>query len=104
MVFSKRNECTRVNPVKVEVGEGEHVMVGVASPSIYDGLLMHVSCSNITIVGRGKGKTIVHGGFRVKGKQHVRFEKLTITNPHGSGRNTIPIELVFHISGLLLGL
>ena len=27
-----------------------------------------------------------------------------ITNPYGSGRITIPIELVYHISGLLLGL
>jgi hypothetical protein len=25
VVFSERNECTRENPVQVEVGEGEHV-------------------------------------------------------------------------------
>ena len=79
VVFSERNECTRENPVKVEVGEGEHVMVGVASDS-YGGRHTSVGCSNITIVGKGKGKTTILGGFYVNGKQNVKIEQLAVTN------------------------
>jgi hypothetical protein len=87
VVFSERNECTRENPVQVEVGEGEHVMVGVAGA--YVGLLTHVSCSNMAIVGKGKGKgkgkTTILGGFFVDGKQNVKFEQLDVTNDAGFG-------------------
>ena len=84
VVFSERNECTRENPVKVEVGEGEHVMVGVASDN-YIGHHMHVSCNNITIVGKGKSKTTILGGFYVNGKQNVKMEQLAVTNAAGYG-------------------
>ena len=92
VVFSVRNECTRENPVKVEVGEGEHVMVGVAAPvatTFYRGLLTHVSCNNITIVGKGKGKTTMLGGFYVNGKQNVKIELLLVTNLHGINEHGI---------------
>jgi hypothetical protein len=84
VIFSERNECTRANPVKVEVGEGEHVMVGVASDN-YGGRHMHVSCDNITIVGKGKGKTTILGGLYVKDKQNVKMEQLGLTNETGCG-------------------
>jgi hypothetical protein len=80
VIFSERNECTRANPVKVEVGEGEHEMVGVAATGIYVGLLTHVSCNNITIVGKGKSKTTILGGFYVNGKQNVKIEQLDVAN------------------------
>jgi hypothetical protein len=83
VVFSERNECTRENPVTVEVGEGEHVMVGVAVGG--HGRVMHVSCSNMTIVGKGKGKTTMLGGFYVNGKQNVKIEQLAVTNDAGHG-------------------
>jgi hypothetical protein len=83
VVFSERNESTRENPVKVEVGEGEHEMVGVAVGS--HGPHMHVSCNNITIVGKGKGKTTLLGGFYVNGKQNVKIEQLAVTNKQGIG-------------------
>jgi hypothetical protein len=83
VVFSERNECTRENPVKVEVGEGQHVMVGVASGGA--GTHMHVSCNNITIVGKGKAKTTMLGGFYVNGKQNVKIEQLAVTNDAGYG-------------------
>jgi hypothetical protein len=85
VVFSERNECTRENPVKVVVGEGEHVMVGVASDNYYGGLLTHVGCSNITIIGKSKGKTTVLGGLYVKDKQNVKMEQLGVTNEAGCG-------------------
>jgi hypothetical protein len=84
VMFSERNECTRENPVKIVVGEGEHVMVGVASDN-YIGHHMHVSCNNITIVGKGKSKTTIFGGFYVNGKQNVKIEQLSATNSSGYG-------------------
>jgi hypothetical protein len=102
VVFSERNECTRVNPVKVEVGEGKHVMVGVTAPDIYSGLLTHVSCNNITIIGKGKGKTTICGGFHVNGKQNIKMEQLAVTNVagygfvcQGSGTNVDVMECCF---------
>ena len=59
-------------------------MVGVASDD-HAGLLTHVSCNNITIVGKGKGKTTMLGGFYVNGKQNVKIEQLSATNDAGSG-------------------
>ena len=76
VIFSERNECTRENPVKIEVGDGEHEMVGVQGN--YLGSLTHVSCSNITIIGKGKGKTTILGGFLVDGKQNVKIEQLAV--------------------------
>ena len=83
VIFSERNECTREHPVKIEVGEGQHAMVGVAGT--YAGSLTHVSCNNITIVGKGKGKTTILGGFYMNGKQNVKIEQLCVTNLHGYG-------------------
>ena len=94
VVFSERNKCTWENPVQIEVGEGEHEMVGVTGGAIYDGSLTydgcmtHVRCNSITIVGKGKGKTTILGGFYVNGNgcsQNVKMEQLTATNTHGIG-------------------
>jgi len=85
VIFSERNDCKRVNPVKVEVGEGEHVMVGVAVHASVRTVHTHVGCNNITIVGKGKGKTTILGGFYVNGKQNVKMEQLSVTNEEGNG-------------------
>jgi hypothetical protein len=83
VIFSDRNECTRENPVKVAVGEGEHVMVGVNTGPA--GLYMHVPCSNVTIIGKGKGKTTILGGLYVDDKQNVKMERFSVTNVSGVG-------------------
>ena len=90
VVFSERNECTRENPVKIVVGEGEHEAVEMVPRTGENGggqygFHMHVSCSNITIVGKGKGKTTILGGFLVIGKQNVKMEQLSVTNEAGMG-------------------
>jgi hypothetical protein len=85
VVFLERNECSRENPVNVVVGEGEHEMVGVAASDVYGGRLTRVSCNNITIVGKGKGKTTILGGFYVNRKQNVKIEQLSATNSGGHG-------------------
>ena len=41
--------------------------------------MMNVTCSHITFVG--KGKTTILGGVFVHGKQNVKFEELSVTNP-----------------------
>ena len=78
-------------------------MVGVASDD-HAGLLTHVSCNNITIVGKGKGKTTILGGFYVNGKQNVKIEQLSATNAgtggcglvcEGSGTNVDVTECCF---------
>jgi hypothetical protein len=84
VIFSERNECTRENPVQIQVGEGEHEMVGVDVAQFYC-RMMHVSCSNITIIGKGKGKTTILGGFLVNGKQNVKIEQLSAINNRGDG-------------------
>jgi hypothetical protein len=83
VVFSVRNECTRENPVQVQVGEGKHVMVGV--DAAHYGLLMPVSSNNTTIIGEGKGKTTILGGFYVNGKQNVKIEQLDVMKEDGYG-------------------
>ena len=85
VIFSEKNECTRENPVKVVVGEGQHEMVGVLCMGDYGGTQTPVSCSNITIAGKGKGTTTILGGFYVNGKQNVNIEELSVTNPIGWG-------------------
>jgi len=87
VIFSERNECTRENPVKVEVGEGQHVMVGVQPIPDNETTATVVPCSNIAIVGKGEGKTTVLGGFYVNGKQNVNIEQLSVTNFNGNGLN-----------------
>ena len=59
-------------------------MVGVLSNN-YAGLLAHIRCSNITIVGKGKGQTTILGGFYLNGKQNVKIEQLAVTNEAGYG-------------------
>ena len=100
VIFSERNECTRENPVKIEVGEGDHEMVGVKGN--YPGTSMQINCSNITIVGKGKGKTTILGGFYVNGKQNIKIEQLSVANEKGvslvckgSGTNVDVMECCF---------
>ena len=75
VVFSERNECTRENPVKVQVGEGKHEI-------FYH---ITVDCNNVTIVGKGKGKTTILGGLHVNGKQNVKIQELSAINIAGHG-------------------
>jgi len=93
VVFSERKEYTEADPLKVEMDEGVYEI----TDSNYvpysedddeeegDDGLMHVPCSHITFVGKGKDQTTILGGFYVDGKIHVKFEELAITNQHGSG-------------------
>jgi hypothetical protein len=76
VIFSERKEYTTDDPLKIRLEEGVHEIVGGQYGK------MNVTCSHITFVGKGKDHTAIRGGFLVDNKQHVKFEELTITNPH----------------------
>ena len=75
-VFSEQKEYTKADPLKIQLEMGVHEIVGFDYRN-----MMNVTCSHITFVGKGKGKTTILGGVFVHGKQNVKFEELTVTNP-----------------------
>ena len=79
VIFSARKEYTGRDPLKIQLEEGVHQIVGTQSGR------MNVTCSHITFVGSGKDQMTIRGGFKVAHQQNVKFEELTITNPNGYG-------------------
>jgi hypothetical protein len=72
VIFSGRKEYTETNPLKIQLEEGVHEIVGNYNR-------LDVTCSHITFVGKGKDQTTVRGGFRVVNQQNVKFEELAVT-------------------------
>jgi len=83
VIFSERKEYTGADPLKIQIDEGVHEIVGRYGRMI--GRMMNVTCSHITFVGKGKDQTTISGGFTVENQQNVTFEELTITNQSTSG-------------------
>ena len=79
VIFSGRKEYTETDPLKIQLEEGVHDIVGDQHG------YMNVTCSHITFVGKGKNHTTINGGFNVTNQQNVKFEELTITNQGGNG-------------------
>jgi len=46
---------------------------------------LSVPCTNVSIVGKGEGETIVHGGFVVEKGRKLRIAGLTVKNASGYG-------------------
>jgi pectate lyase len=78
VIFSERKEYTTDDPLKIQLEEGVHEIVG-------NGKVLNVTCSHITFVGKGNDQTTVRGGFQVVNQQNVTFEELTITHDGGHG-------------------
>jgi hypothetical protein len=78
VIFSERKEYTETEPLKIRLEEGVHEIVGDGAGR------MHITCSHITFIGKGKDQTTIRGGFKVENQQNVTFEELAITNP-GTG-------------------
>jgi hypothetical protein len=91
VVFSEKKEYTKVDPLKIQVGEGVHEIVGDDSGE------MIVTCSHITFVGKGKDQTTIRGGFEVQNKLNVTFEGLTVTNPSGLGLDLFGSETIVEV-------
>jgi hypothetical protein len=83
VVFSGKKEYTEVNPLKIQMDEGVHEIVGDEEG------MMEVTCSHITFVGKGNDQTTIRGGFYVENQQNVKFEELTVT---GAGWNGLNLE------------
>jgi hypothetical protein len=79
VVFSEKKEYAEADPLKIKIDEGVYAIVGDANGQ------MHVTCSHITFVGKGKDQTTIRGGFWVDNQQNVKFEGLTVTNPSATG-------------------
>tara|TARA_B110000090_G_C13306303_1_gene417782 strand:+ start:462 stop:1142 length:681 start_codon:yes stop_codon:yes gene_type:complete len=69
----------QADPLKIQLDKGVHKIVGDQYGC------MNVTCSHITLVGKGKTQTTVRGGFLVFNKQNVTFEELAVTNPRARG-------------------
>jgi hypothetical protein len=80
VVFSAQKVYTETDPLKIQMDKGIHEIVGNDYRYV-----LNVTCSHITFVGKGKDQTTIRGGFKVENQQHVKFEELTITNPHSNG-------------------
>jgi hypothetical protein len=85
VIFSARKEYTTDDPLKIQLEEGVHEIVG-------NNKLLMVTCSHITFVGKGKDHTNIRGGFVVVNQEHVTFEELAITNQFANGLTVMGSE------------
>ena len=77
---------TEKDPLRIVLDKGIHEIVGYTYENCWHPWKsVAVSCSHITFVGKGKAQTTILGGFFVVLQQNVKFEGLTITNPHQYG-------------------
>jgi hypothetical protein len=79
-MLAERIVFTKTNPLKIVMDEGEHQVVGDD-----DFGQMFVTCSNISFIGKGAGKTFVLGGFKVEGQINVLFQQFNLSNTVESG-------------------
>jgi len=85
VVFSAQKVYTEADPLKIQMDQGVHEIVGYTDEySIYR-TAVKVTCSHITFVGKGKDHTTILGGFKVVNQENIRFEELTLTHPGGDG-------------------
>jgi hypothetical protein len=85
VIFSERKEYTADDPLKIQLEEGVHEIVGNTDEHGFHRKRVNVTFSHITFVGKDKDQTTIRGGFRVSNQQNVTFEELTITNGGGCG-------------------
>jgi hypothetical protein len=79
LVAKLQMDPTEKDPLRIVLDRGVHEIVGGNKKT------MNVIRSFITFVGKGEDQTTIRGGFGVQNQQHVKFEELTITNPHQYG-------------------
>jgi hypothetical protein len=90
VIFSERKEYTEADPLKLRLEEGVHEILGNYN-------MVHVTCSHITFVGKGKDQTTILGGFKVNNQQNVTFEGLAVTNPSGIGLDLFGSETIVEV-------
>jgi hypothetical protein len=92
MIFSERKEYTTDNPLKIQLEEGVHDIVGALDNKVLD-----VTCCHITFVGKGKDRTTMHGGVSVCNQQNVKFEELAVMNQRGYGLQLWGSETIVNV-------
>jgi hypothetical protein len=77
-MLAERIVFTKTNPIKIVMDEGEHRILG---DDDYGQML--VTCSNISFIGKGPGKTFVLGGFMVEDQNNVCYVSTIQPFKHG---------------------
>jgi hypothetical protein len=85
VVFSERKVYTEADPLKIQLDQGVHEIVGYTDRLSIHYKRVNATCSHITFIGKGKDHTTIRGGFRVHNQQNVKFEELALTSPGGCG-------------------
>jgi len=91
-VFSEKKMYTEADPLKIQIDEGVHEIVGLTDENGDHHAVVDVTCNHITFVGKGKNHTTIRGGFRVINQQNVKFEELTLTSQHKNGGNGLQLQ------------
>jgi hypothetical protein len=81
-ILSSRREYTKLNPLVVLLGKGNHQITSSWTPSysIHERqTTLGITRSNITFLGKGKGITTILGGFGIYNVQNITFKLMTVT-------------------------
>ena len=90
-ILSSRREHTKLNPLVVLLGKGEHQITSswTGPPQLYVNNVhestIAITRSNITFVGTGKDTTTILGGFRIEDFENITFKNMTVTNASEDG-------------------
>jgi len=82
-ILDDRKQYTKASPLVVQLGKGEHQITSSWTEPRY-GLEYHttldITRNHITFVGKGKGETLINGGFAVSNSENITFKDMTVTN------------------------
>jgi parallel beta-helix repeat protein len=86
-ILSRRREYTKASPFVVLLGKGDHQITSSWSPPgvSEQQTTLGITCSNITVIGKGIGETFILGGFGVANVQNITLKQMTVTNTKGIG-------------------
>ena len=86
-ILSSRREYTKINPLVVLLGKGEHQITSSwTHPDGYEiATTLGITRSNITFVGTGKDTTTILGGFGFRDVENITFKNMTVTNTSNYG-------------------
>jgi hypothetical protein len=96
-ILSSRREYTKLNPLVVLLGKGDHQITsswtdpdGDEQPTTFG-----ITRSNITFVGKGKNTTTILGGFGIHNFENITFKNMTVTNTsRGIHMSNAKVELI----------
>jgi len=110
-ILSSRREYTKLNPLAVLLGKGEHEITSSwadpetrADPGDNEdeeleyATMFGITRSNITFLGKGIDTTTIFGGFGIENVENITFKQMTVTNTskYGNGihMSNAKVELI----------